>query len=243
MPLAASPIATPLLAGARSATLERLAARALAMRWPRHACLLSGSQTGQQFALITRGRVKIARANGSTGRELTLWLLGPGDGFDVVSLLDGQPHDVAAWALDEVQGYLLPLPVMRQAIDRDETLRHALHRYAAQQLRSLSQLAADLALHDTGTRLARLLLRYLAPPAPERTPSASIHGLPHEELASMIGTVRVVVNRLLGRLRRERIVQTAKGELHIDDLQALAAWADQAEASGHNRRIALRARA
>ena len=59
---------------------------------------------------------------------------------------------------------------------------------------SLAELAADLALHDTEVRLARLILRHVDNDDPHHS-LRLIHDLSHESLGAMIGTVRVVVNR------------------------------------------------
>jgi CRP/FNR family transcriptional regulator len=78
------------------------------------------------------------------------------------------------------------------------------------------------------TRLAHLILRYFdgvgeAEPAHPNL----IQDLPNEELAQMIGTVRVVVNRLLNELKREGIVDTQGGELHLLNLEKLLRKAEQ----------------
>ena len=218
--------AGPMFAGVPAATFERMTQDLTLERWPRHAAILSAVQTSQRFILLAQGRVKIVRANGSSGRELTLWLLGPGDGFDVVAALDGQPHQVSAWAIDEVVGYAAPIEWVRHWLERDGPFRRALHHYAASQLRALSDLAADLALHDTATRLARLLVRYCSSAERSAAQPTFIDDLSHEELAAMIGSVRVVINRLLGKLKREAIVDREHGRLQILDMERLLQLAE-----------------
>jgi CRP/FNR family transcriptional regulator, cyclic AMP receptor protein len=219
-----------LFSGASGAAVSRLARSMLPQIWPRHTQIMAASQTSQRFVVLTAGRVRINRSEGDDGRELTLWLLGPGDGFDVVALLDGEPHAVSAVSVDEVHGFSIPLAQLREHMEADVSLRLALHRYAAAQLRELSDLAADLAIHHTATRLARLLLRYLGQRGGVASLGPSlIDGLSNDELAAMIGSVRVVVNRLLGQLRRASIVRSEHGRLRVLDLQRLAAQADMLE--------------
>ncbi|NOX76349.1 MAG: winged helix-turn-helix domain-containing protein [Gammaproteobacteria bacterium] len=69
---------------------------------------------------------------------------------------------------------------------------------------SLAGRASDLALHNTETRLARL-----------------INDLSHESLAEMIGSVRVVVNRQLQHWKQEGIVDAHRGHLEVEALQEL----------------------
>ena len=53
-----------------------------------------------------------------------------------------------------------------------------------------------------------------------------IQNLPQEELAHMIGTVRPVVARLLGELKRDGLINTDGGEIHVRNLQRLLEKAD-----------------
>jgi CRP-like cAMP-binding protein len=212
---------SPLFKGVRPGTFELIRQELVPETWPKQTVILSAAQTNQRFFIVRRGRVKIVRTNGHSGRELTLWLLGPGDGFDLIALLDGQPHEISAWAIDEVQGYSAPIALLQKWMDRDSSFRLAVHRYAAHQLRQLSDLAADLALHDTATRLARLLLHYCGAGKRHSAAHTRIDDLPHEELAAMIGSVRVVVNRLISRFKRDAIVQTDHGRLLIRDMSKL----------------------
>jgi hypothetical protein len=71
--------------------------------------------------------------------------------------------------------------------------------YLGKPIRTLEELASDLSLHDTATRLAKLILRHVdhenQPPELKL-----INDVSNKELASMIGSVRVVVNRHLTKL-------------------------------------------
>ena len=220
----------PLFAGLERSALNAVASAFASNRWRKHSEILTADETVARFMIITRGRVKIARSDPHSGRELTLWLLGPGDAFDVVSLLDGKPHAVSAWALDDVETLSAPMPLARQWIERFPAFRLEAHRYIARRMRELTELAGELALHDTLTRLAHLLLRHFNR-ASTKEPSASrlnlIRDLPHEELASLIGSVRVVVSRLLGQLKRERIIDTRRGTLRVLSLKRLLQQAER----------------
>lgn len=121
--------------------------------------------------------------------------------------------------LDPVEGVSAPVTYWRQWLEDYPTLRRFLLRHMAERLRDLSLLAGDLALHDTSTRLANLLLRHLDEMGTDR--NHPLGDLVHEEIAQLIGTVRVVVNRLLNRFKRGGIIHTAAGTLHIADLEHL----------------------
>lgn len=226
-----------LFAGVPRYVLEEIAPALVLETWPRKHQIAGGNDSLQHFRIVVRGRVKITRSNSRDGRELTLWLLGPGDGFDIVSVLDGGPHPASAWALDEVEVFTAPIREFRNWLERFAPLRIAFRRYAARRLRELSELATDLALHDTSARLAHLLLRYVETErGSDRASLDPVLQLPQEELAAMIGTVRVVVSRILADMAREGVVSLHHGSLRIESLKRLMRRAEASPEPGRRRR-------
>ncbi len=213
---------SPLFSGVDEPTLKRLLASLNEESWESRRQIMGPAESLERFRLIVSGRVKIVRSKPHDGRELTLWLLGPGDGFDVVSLLDGRAHEVSAWALSPVRTLAAPLAVWSGWLRWLRPLDLAAHRYSAAKLREVEALTADLALHDTATRLANLLLRHFDGSQPNL-----LHDLPQRELAAMIGSVRGVVSRVLARMQAEGMVQLQGGAVRGVDLQRLLQRAEQ----------------
>jgi len=179
----------------------------------------------ERFVVVTKGRVELVRTDYATGRDLTLLLLHPGDVFDVVSLLDGAPHDLRPIALDPVTVLSLPLTAMRDWLQRHPGLNHKLLHYLTHQMRAMEDFAADLTFHDTGTRLERLLTHDLLPGhQPLNTtsqPHPLVHDLSHEVLARMIGSVRGVVNRHIQQWKKNGSVRTSRKHLVILNMTGL----------------------
>lgn len=197
--------------------LQTIAEQLQAQRWLRHQAVMPPNDTVNHYYIVLAGRVKISVQNPDSGRELIIQLLRTGDGHDVIPLLDGKPHYVQATTLDPVEAVSAPVSTWRQWLNDYPPLRRFLMNYAARRLRDISLLASDLALHDTSTRLAHLLLRHLDSAGNEYV----LAGLTHEEIAQLIGTVRVVVNRLLNRFKREGLIHTTTGTLRITDIERL----------------------
>lgn len=222
---------SPLFAGLDPPTLRRLDASMNEETWPARRQLMGPGDSLECFRVIVSGRVKIVRSNPLDGRELTLWLLGPGDAFDVVSLLDGQIHAVSAWSLTPVHTLAAPMQVWSGWLRWLRPLDLAAHRYSAAKLRELTDLASDLALYDTPTRLAHLLLRHF-----DGRQANLLTDLPQRELAAMIGSVRVVVSRVLAELNAQGVVQLEGGSIHKVDLQRLLARAEGQSGSARSSR-------
>ncbi len=192
-------------------------------------------ETWQRFHILVAGRVRLSRSNPENGRMITLFLHGPGDPFCIFSLLDGKPHDVMLETLDDVTLLSLPMSEARQWLDEHPNFNRKLLPYLGEQMCSLAGLASDLALHDTETRLARLILRHVDSGLQEQhvTPRL-INDLSHESLAEMIGSVRVVVNRQLQHWKQEGIVDAHRGHLEVEALQELVRLADD-----HSSRVSM----
>jgi CRP-like cAMP-binding protein len=188
--------------------------------WLARSPAITPAHTAERFYVIVAGRLEVCRINPDTGREVGLMLLGPGDAFDVVSLLDGNPFVGSTQALDDLEVASAPLRRVRAWRDEHPQFDRALSLYLAQQLRLLADLASELALYDTDVRLARLILRYTASDRPE-APLRPIDDLSHETLASLIGSVRVVVNRHIQGLKRDGVISARRGHLAVEDLGSL----------------------
>ncbi len=186
----------------------------------KHGRCITGSENEQRFHVILSGRLKMGRINPETGRIVTLFLLGPGDAFDVISLLDGEPSPVTLEAKDDLELLSTPVEEARRWIEYHPEFNHSFLPYLGRQMHLLADLAGDLALHDTETRLARLILRHIDTDNSHHSLHL-IHDLSHEALGEMIGSVRVVVNRQLQHWQREGIIISHRGKLVVQELEAL----------------------
>ncbi len=181
---------------------------------------MSSDDTLRHFYVMLSGRIKVYQYNPRNNREQTLYLLGQGDMFDVLTVLDGNYHEVMTTALDDSEALELPIEKVREWIDTNPAFNRAFLPYMAKQMRQIEDLATDLSLYDTSTRLMKLILKNLD----IKNPLAHLgllHKLPHEELASMIGTVRHVVNRHLQQLKKEGILDIERKQLAVNDVNKL----------------------
>lgn len=182
---------------------------------------VAAEDENQRFHVILSGRLQVVRINEETGRIVTLFLLAPGDAFDMLQLLTGTPCEGTFVARDDLDLLTLPVDEMRQWISAHPEINRSFLPYLGQQIRNLTHLAGDLALHDTETRLAHLIMRHVDNEAADSHHLKLINDLSHEVLAEMIGSVRAVVNRQLQHWRKQGIVSLDHGHIHIEKLQAL----------------------
>jgi len=171
--------------------------------------------------IITSGRLQVTQINPDTGRIITLFLLTTGDAFDMLQLLTGKPCQGIMHAKDDLDILTLSMEEMRQLISIHPEINRSFLPYLGQQMRNLADLASDLALHDTETRLAHLIMRHVDDKDPNHNHLNLINDLSHEALAEMIGSVRAVVNRQLQHWRQQGIVNLDHGHIEVKQLEAL----------------------
>jgi CRP-like cAMP-binding protein len=181
---------------------------------------ISPKQALDRFYIVISGRAKVSLYNADSGREHILFLIGPGDGFDLISLLDGEWHEAVATALDDMEVLVTTVQQARTWLNQHPDFNRAFLPYLGKQMHGLADQVADLSLYDTEVRLARLILRHLAP-GNLSNDIRLINDLSQETLASMIGSVRVVVTRHLQKWKQKRIISGRRGRWSVLDLQAL----------------------
>lgn len=180
-----------------------------------------------RFFLLLEGRVELTRTNPETGRSITLDLLRPGDGFDLITLLDGKRHEVTLALLEEIKVISVPIEKMREWIWTYPELNRKFMPYLAQKMRDQEDKTTDFALYDTVTRLSRVILKNIDRiknyngEAQDEHKSHLVSGLSDEVLARMVGSVRQVVNQHLQHWKQTGIIDKKRNQIKINELQAI----------------------
>ncbi len=182
--------------------------------------LYTPDEMQKYFFFVLEGRIKVYQIHFEDAKEQTLMILQSGDMYDVVTLLDGQLHENILEAIDDVKIILFPIEIVRNWMHEDENFNRLLLPYLAKQMRHIEELALDLSFLDTSKRLLKLISKELDPSTPH---SKLLHNLTHEEIASLIGTVRKVLNRHIQKLKRDGILSVSRKNIEIKDRQKLLA--------------------
>ena len=190
------------------------------IRFEKGETLFSGDDLLEHFYIVRSGKIKNYQLNLDNAKEQTIFIFRAGDMFDIFVLLDGEPHDVIYEGLEPGEVLRLPMAMVREMVDKNPEFRKRLFPYIAKQMRHVEELATDLSLYDTSTRLMKLILRNLDLKNPVRH-LGLLQNLPHDEIASLIGTVRHVVNRHLQQLKKEGILNIERKKLAVNDVEKL----------------------
>lgn len=145
-----------------------------------------------------------------------LRVLGPGATLNDVAVFDGGPNSDGAVAVGATTIGLLPTANMAALIDRHPQVAMAALKLLSAGQRTLGTVVEDLALRDVTTRVARLLLGCMGRHAHivEKAPDACAH-ITHQEIASMVGSVREVVQRALKELERDGAIVLERTRIRV----------------------------
>ena len=211
----------PFVAALGASDREALAAEAKRRRFKRDEVVFDKDDPGESLFIIDEGSVRIYLPS-LQGADLTLALLGPGDFFGDMALLDGRPRSASAAALQETETVALDRADFIAVIRSRPEAAMAVLAAVARRLRETNEMAGDLAFLDVGGRLAKKLLELAAAHGVERPEGILLHlRLTQEELANMVGVTRESVNRSLALLRREGVISGQGRRFVIRDVEAL----------------------
>jgi len=183
------------------------------------ATLFSPEAMLDNFFVVFKGRIKVSQIELQSGKEQTFKILTTGDMYDVISLLDGEIHENLLTALDDVQVMSFPMNIVRLWLYSNNSFNQLLFPYIAKQIRELEELAIDLSFYSTSQRLLKLIVKNFDPKMPNKL--KLIHDLPHEEIASIIGTVRKVLNRHIQELKKANIIEVDRKNIRLKNNQEL----------------------
>ena len=209
-----SPLArVSLFAGLADADLAELAAGLRARRYPRGATIFLCGDPGESLCIIESGLVRLGLTS-ADGREMVLALLGPGDFFGELAILDGRPRSADAIAVEDTRLLLLQRESFLRALEARPRLAIQLLGVLSERLRRDAQILQDVVFLDVPGRLAGVLLR-LAGGSDESPDAARVVPvrLSQAELASMVGTTRESVNKWLRAFEQRGLIRRVRRQI------------------------------
>jgi len=169
------------------------------------------------FYIIVSGKVKIYDMNFENNREQTLYLLIKSDMYDVITLMDGNIHELVSDVLEDGEAIRFPIDKVREWMKLYPSFEQLIYRYVAMQMRKVENLAIDLSLYDTKERLLKLLLQNIE--TIEKKGVSLLDKLSHAEIANLIGTVRHVIDRHIKELKKEGVLEDEKRKINLKDMK------------------------
>jgi CRP-like cAMP-binding protein len=202
--------------------LDALAASLRTRRFRRGETIFNRGDPGDALHILLAGRVKIS-SPAESGIEAILATLRPGEFFGSLALLDGSPRSASAVAVEPSETLVLPRDRFLQLLDASPALRDHLFAELARELRRLTNHVEELHFLDITGRLAARLVRLAeSQGTPMDGGEIRLAGpITQGELASMVGSTRQSVNKLLGYFVDDGLIRFERDLIVVTDLAGL----------------------
>lgn len=203
----------PLFSELSDQAIESLGHLATRRRYPKDTVVFFENEEGDCLFMILEGRIKVTIL-GDDGREIILTMLGSGDLFGEMALLDNEPRSATAIAVEESELLSLQRTDFQTVIGANPGISAALIKVLSQRLRRANHQISTLALLDVYGRVARVILD-MAREEGRRLKDGRIafRRATHQEIANRIGTTRETVTRMLKDLERQDLVKVEGREI------------------------------
>ena len=205
-----SDLAEPELARFADVTRER--------EYPRNSVILFEDDPGDALYIVSTGQVKVVLI-GEDGREVILSVLGDGDFFGEMSLIDDEPRSAHVIAMKDSQLLVLRRYDFQARLEENPRIALKLLRVLVQRLRRADEKIGGLVLLDVNGRVAQLLLDL----AEESGGPKITRRLTHHTIAQMIGSSRETVSRAMRELVEKGTIEVSRREITIRELDTLRA--------------------
>lgn len=195
-----------LFEGLSEAELEKVAALAKPRKYQRDEVIFHADERGDVFCLIVTGRVKVTMIS-PEGKEIILSMLGPGDFFGEMALLDDEPRSATVMAVEPLEVLTVYRDELLQIMRDDFTITRNIIAELSKRLRRASRRIESLVTMDVYGRLARFLLELARDQGREVDNGYVAFRRPtHQAIANTIGTSRETVSRLLHDLMEQKLL-------------------------------------
>jgi CRP/FNR family cyclic AMP-dependent transcriptional regulator len=186
--------------------LAAVAALAKPRKYAKDEVIFHADEVGDVFFLLQSGAVKVTMIS-PEGKEIILSMLGPGDFFGEMALLDDQPRSASVVTTEPVEVLTIWRHDFLQILAENFSIARKIMAELSRRLRHASYRIESLATMDVYGRLARFFLDlareqgtvldngYVAVTRPT-----------HQSIANMIGTSRETVSRLIHDLMEKNLL-------------------------------------
>ncbi len=211
----------PSFAGLDQPTLEALAQVAILRSYAEDEIIFLEGEPCAGLYIVQEGWLKSVKIS-SSGREQIIRFVGPGETFNETGVFAGGNNLVTVETLEPAKIWIIQRKTLLQMVCQHPSLCRLILQNLAQRAQYLMSLVEDLSLRSVESRLARALIEQAEPDGDivQRKPWST-----QTEMASRIGTVPDVLNRVLRSLVDAGLIRVNRHQIEILDIDGLKARA------------------
>jgi len=168
---------------------------------------------------LNSGKVKLVKL-GAEGKEKIVRLSGPGDLVGYKAVISNSTYSATAIALSDVKICYIPKSFFLNMLSKDGKLSFEFTQLLCRNLSDIESEMVGIAYKSVRERLAEALL-LLQEKYKSQTDTPNILSITREDLATLIGTAKETVIRLLSDFKEEGIVGSLGRKIVLKDQEAL----------------------
>lgn len=197
--------------------LNQLAQIARERKFDRNQVIFYEGDLGGSLYIIVSGTVKIVMMS-DDGREHILGLLHEGDFFGEISLIDGEPRSATAIALEKSNVVMISRDDFVRLLRENPEMSLKIMIILCERLRKTDKHVESLAFLSAPGRVAKTLLNWADKYAPDASEDIEIpHKMTRQEFASIAGTSRETLTRVLMDFQDDGLIQLEKNKIMLHD--------------------------
>ena len=194
----------PLFADLSPEELEMVSQKMVERKFKKNNLIIFEDDVGNSLFVIRKGRVKISHIS-NEGAEAILAILGQGDFFGELSVIDGLGRSASVTSIDDVELIMLRRSDFIDIMERIPKIAISLLKELAGRIRKSDSQIRSLSLQDAKGRIASTLIRLVEDIGKIRQGLIVIEELPlQRDLASIAGTSRETISRVIKKFEEEK---------------------------------------
>lgn len=199
----------PMFCGLPEGQLAQIARTAIPRTVPRHRTIVRAGDSTDSLFVIVSGSAKVLNRD-AEGNEVILSLLGAGECFGEMGLIDGEPRSADVVASECCELLEIGKADFARALDGNLELSLNIMKRLVQRLRDANRKIESLALMDVYGRVARLLLDLSED---ERGVRVIRRKITRQDMAKMVGASREMVSRVMRDLEGRGYIRVEAGRI------------------------------
>jgi len=201
--------------------LELIDAIAVNKKFKKGEYIFFEGESGDKFFIIKEGQVKLTKMI-KNGDEQILNIFSDNDIIAEIVAFDKGNYPASAITMTDTNVIVFDQSELENLILKHPSIGLKLLREMSSRLRRAQQNVRDLALKDSSARVAGLLIFLAEKYGKNKNNNVILDiSLTQQELASMIGSSRETVSRVLGQFESKNLIKTSRKKIIIYSLDKI----------------------
>ncbi|HTA83230.1 MAG TPA: response regulator [Bacteroidia bacterium] len=169
----------------------------------------------QMVYFVNKGKIKTWKMSGD-GKEFITGIVGEGEYFGYVGLLEGTNHVDSATALEDTEVALIPQQDFLSLVYSNHEVSARFIKMLANDIREKEERLLGLAFNSVRSRVAEALISLQ-----KKNESTGSIRISRDDLASIVGTSTESLIRTLSDFKQEKVIETDGREIRVTNMKGL----------------------